>query len=425
MGFFFSCDFSGTSSTLCKQLYRSLGVCPYLLQTQMSFFDPVFTDNSTRQGWGWYRPEAWTYRTLSGEKEKYHSWRMFITSACYCMDGWCTGMYNTVPFPTVCVCFFSLEGLLHTKPAFKSFCWPDPFGMQRWYCWCESLPRDEVMLPMASLRAGLAAAALAAGAVIQRPGSCSGGCLSSQTSLSQEASAVSYSLNWLTPFLRAFFTLPLPVHPTGKCHSLALPVNEGIDQKIKVSFLHWVWPSLLCKMFTLPSLQVVSSHHALGAGLHQWQLRVSPCSVPAGCPFSLGGAHAASASCRHLPMPASLCILLHLCPPAHLGGQSEVSGQWATSRSSTPHSRKQPNLMKQGLLGTMPSLFAQRPVALSALYIFFIILSLSQVPFTWNRHVFLWCSSVSWHRDCASEGHAQVLRQTKKHAVLFIILMYI
>lgn len=165
------------------------------------------------------------------------------------------------------------------------------------------------------------------------------------------------SLNWLTPFLQAFFMLPVPVHPAGKCHSLALPVNGGTDQQIKVSFLHWVWLSLLCRTSTLPSLQVVSSHHALGAGLHQWQLHMSSCSMAAGCPFSLGGPHAASASCKHLSMPASLCILLHLSvPPAHLGGQSEVLGQWATSRSSTPHSRNQPNLMKQGLLGTVPSL---------------------------------------------------------------------
>ena len=58
MGSFFSCDFSGTSSTLCNQLYKSLGVCPFLLQTQMNFFGPVFTDNSAQQEWGRYTPEA-------------------------------------------------------------------------------------------------------------------------------------------------------------------------------------------------------------------------------------------------------------------------------------------------------------------------------------------------------------------------------
>lgn len=69
---------------------------------------------------------------------------------------------------------------------------------------------------------------------------------------------------------------------------------------------------------------------------------MSHCSVPAGCPFCLEGAHAASASCKHLPPSAypstslwkSLDLSASLCSPAHLGGQREVSGQLAASRSS-------------------------------------------------------------------------------------------
>lgn len=422
MGFFFSCDFSGTNSTLCNELYKSLGVCPYPLQTQTSFFDPVFTDNSTQQGWGWYRPEAWTYCTLSGEKEKRHSWRMFITSACYCMDGWYTGMYNTVPFPTVCVCSFSLEGFLHTRPAFKSFCWPDLFGMQRWYCWCESLRRDEVMLPMASLCAGLAAAAPPQEWGSRDPAADRGGCSSFQTSLSQEATTVSYSsLNGLTPFLQAFFMLPVPVHPASKCHSLALPVNGGTDQQIKVSFLHWVWLSVLCKMSTLPSLQVVSSHHALGAVLHQWQLHMSPCSMAAGCPFSLGGPHAASASCKHLSMPASLCILLHLSVSPCTSGWPEWGAGPVSNLLLLYSTQQEPTKSDEARLAGHCAFSVCSETSSTVCPIYLIILLLSQVPFTWNRQVFLWCSSVSWQRDCASEGHAQVLRQTKKHAVLFIL----
>lgn len=92
MGSFFSCLFSGTSSTLCNQLYESLGVCPFVLQTQVNFFAPVFTGNSTQQRGGRCTPEAWICCILPGEKEEHHSWWKLITCACYCVDGWCTGI---------------------------------------------------------------------------------------------------------------------------------------------------------------------------------------------------------------------------------------------------------------------------------------------------------------------------------------------
>lgn len=73
MGSFFSCHFSGTTSTLCNQLCNSLGVCPFVLQIQVNFFAPVITGNSTQQGEGRCTPEAWICCTLPGEKEEHHS----------------------------------------------------------------------------------------------------------------------------------------------------------------------------------------------------------------------------------------------------------------------------------------------------------------------------------------------------------------
>ena len=78
-----------------------------------------------------------------------------------------------------------------------------------------------------------------------------------------------------------------------------------------------------------PSLRGVRSHHTLGVSFGQWQRHMSLCSVPAGCPFSLG---AASASCKHLPLPAYACIPLQssgsasLCIPYTSGWSGQGVG---------------------------------------------------------------------------------------------------
>lgn len=97
----------------------------------------------------------------------------------------------------------------------------------------------------------------------------------------------------------------------------------------------------------LPALsQDLSFHHALRASFVQWQLQVSHCTE---CLFSLGGQPMLClfpvSTCLLLLMAASLCIPLDcsasfcilcvpVCPPAHLGGRSKVSGQWAGSCST-------------------------------------------------------------------------------------------
>jgi len=127
--------------------------------------------------------------------------------------------------------------------------------------------------------------------------------------------------------------------------------------------------SALCKRSLLPPLQGARSHHALWASFGQRQLHNSHCSVPAGSPFSLGGPHAVSASCKHLPPPAYACI--PLCPSASHLSASLCVAVGGLLLLLLPPVGKQPNLTKQGLLEAVHALFPQRPFALCALYNFF------------------------------------------------------
>lgn len=125
-------------------------------------------------------------------------------------------------------------------------------------------------------------------------------------------------------------------------------------------------------------------------------------------------------------LPASTCLCLHpsasfcisLCP-LHIWVARVRC--WASEQPPAPllHTAGTNQIWWSKACWALCLLCSETSSSVCPIYL--IILLLSQVPFTWNRQVFLWCSSVSWQRGCASEGHAQVLRQTKKHAVLFIL----